>query len=257
MKQNNLNRFTFQTLAVVFITFASLTSRAQVSAGWWGPTWIGTNVPTVTGDWAWFGNPNPPAQATCGGCPPPVPYPTLTLESWVGDIDVKNRVSLTIVNDVETGRNGSLQHIMEVYRRTNGGQFEPKFIIDGEGNTFIGVDPIAHPPVAGVTDGFNLYVSEGIITERVKVATLGSAEWPDYVFSDNYDLMNLNQLEAFINHNKHLPNVPSAQEVEKDGLDLAEMDAKLLRKIEELTLYVIDLKKENDELRVAVEKLSK
>ena len=73
--------------------------------------------------------------------------------------------------------------------------------------------------------------------------------WSDFVFYDGYNLRTLNELESFIRKNKHLPDVPSEEEVIKDGVNLGEMDAILLQKIEELTLYVIELKKENEELK--------
>ncbi len=73
--------------------------------------------------------------------------------------------------------------------------------------------------------------------------------WPDYVFGDNYKLRSLNSLEQYINTNKHLPDMPSTEEMQKkDGEDLGEMNAKLLQKVEELTLYVIQLKKEIEKL---------
>lgn len=61
--------------------------------------------------------------------------------------------------------------------------------------------------------------------------------------------MPLEQVDSFIRQNKHLPGVPSAEQVVKEGIDMATMDAKLLEKIEELTLYMIELKKENDVLK--------
>ncbi|GAB3955443.1 hypothetical protein GCM10028805_43060 [Spirosoma harenae] len=103
--------------------------------------------------------------------------------------------------------------------------------------------------------GYKLYVAGGILTERVKVAIKDSQEWADYVFSDNYKLRSLNEVEKFIRQNKHLPGVPSAEEVAKQGIDVGKMDAKLLEKIEELTLYMLELKKENQELKKAVSEL--
>ncbi|WP_420574141.1 hypothetical protein [Kordia sp.] len=97
-------------------------------------------------------------------------------------------------------------------------------------------------------DDYNLFVKKGIRTEKVKVE-LASGVWADYVFKSDYNLKPLEEVEAFINTNGHLPNVPSATEVEKEGVNLGEMDAKLLEKIEELTLYVIELKKEINELK--------
>lgn len=67
---------------------------------------------------------------------------------------------------------------------------------------------------------------------------------PDYVFEKNYKLQSLSEVEKYINANKHLPGVPSAADVKKDGLNVAEMDASLLKKLEEQTLYIIDLQKQ-------------
>ena len=102
---------------------------------------------------------------------------------------------------------------------------------------------------------YNLFVSKGIMTEKVKVAVKNSDEWADYVFSDTYKLRSLNEVEQFIKKNKHLPGVPSADEVAKHGIDVGKMDAKLLEKIEELTLYMLELKKENQEMKKAMSEL--
>ncbi|MBP6623531.1 MAG: hypothetical protein KA198_00075 [Chitinophagaceae bacterium] len=99
--------------------------------------------------------------------------------------------------------------------------------------------------------GYKLYVETGILTEKVKVALKTSGNWADYVFADDYKLLPLKQVESFVKENKHLPNVPSAEEVVKSGIDVATMDAKLLEKIEELTLYIIQLQKQVDELKEA------
>ena len=67
--------------------------------------------------------------------------------------------------------------------------------------------------------------------------------WPDYVFAKNYPLMPLEEVEQFINDNGHLPNVPAAQEMEEDGINLAETNKMLMEKVEELTLYLIEQNK--------------
>ena len=72
---------------------------------------------------------------------------------------------------------------------------------------------------------------------------------PDYVFEEDYNLRTLEETEAYIKANKHLPEVPSAIEMEANGVQLGEMNMLLLKKIEELTLYVIELKKELNELK--------
>lgn len=81
--------------------------------------------------------------------------------------------------------------------------------------------------------------------------------WADYVFDRNYKLQDLSEVERQIKQDKHLPGIPSAQEVAAHGVNVGEMQAKLLAKVEELTLYMIDLKKENAELRTEVENLKK
>ncbi len=73
--------------------------------------------------------------------------------------------------------------------------------------------------------------------------------WPDYVFDKSYNLMPLSETEQYIQANRHLPNVPSAAEVEADGMSVGEMNKVLLQKVEELTLYVIELHKQIDELK--------
>lgn len=104
--------------------------------------------------------------------------------------------------------------------------------------------------------GYKLFVEQGILTEKVKVAIKATADWSDYVFASNYDLMPLSEVEAFTKENKHLPNVPSAEEMVENGLDVASMDAKLLEKIEELTLYLIEQKKEIEKLKTEVNTLT-
>ena len=87
--------------------------------------------------------------------------------------------------------------------------------------------------------------------------TVQLTSFPDYVFDKNYPLVTLNELEQYISINKHLPGVPSEYEVKKNGINLGEMDATLLKKIEELTIYVIELKKENEQLKNRISKLEK
>jgi hypothetical protein len=91
-----------------------------------------------------------------------------------------------------------------------------------------------------------LSINGNVKCKQVEVTLTG---WSDFVFEENYDLMPLAELDAYIKAHNHLPDVPSASEVISNGNNLGEMDAILLQKIEELTLYVIELKKENEELK--------
>lgn len=103
--------------------------------------------------------------------------------------------------------------------------------------------------VSTPSSSYKLYVEKGILSEKVRVAVNTSADWADYVFEDSYSKLPIQEVSNFIEKNKHLPNVPSAEEVVKDGINVAEMDAILLRQIEELWLHVIELKKENELLK--------
>ena len=103
---------------------------------------------------------------------------------------------------------------------------------------------------------YNLAVRGGIITEKVRVATSGTPFWADFVFEPTYKLRSLGELEKFIQINKHLPEIPSTSDVTKNGIDLAETQALLLQKVEELSLYVIEQNKKIKTLERRVKKLS-
>lgn len=79
--------------------------------------------------------------------------------------------------------------------------------------------------------------------------------WADYVFEPTYQLMPLSEVEAFVKKEKHLPNVPSEQELKADGADVMEMNKILMEKVEELTLYLIQQNKNSEELKLQVEAL--
>ncbi|MFW5872358.1 MAG: hypothetical protein ACOCVN_00065 [bacterium] len=92
---------------------------------------------------------------------------------------------------------------------------------------------------------FMLSVNGKIRAKEVVVET----GWADFVFEDNYELMNLADLENYINRNNHLPGIPTEEQVINNGVSVGEMNSKLLQKIEELTLYVIQLNKEIETLK--------
>jgi hypothetical protein len=98
--------------------------------------------------------------------------------------------------------------------------------------------------------GYKLYVEGGILTEKVKVAVKTDAvNWSDYVFESDYKLLALDSVQVYTQQHKHLPGMPSAADVYKNGIDVAQMDALLLKQIEELWLQLMILKKENEALR--------
>lgn len=116
-----------------------------------------------------------------------------------------------------------------------------QMMIDNIGNIGIGTGSATLNPLE------KLAVNGLIHTKEVKVDLLN---WPDFVFEPSYSLIPLNELEQKIIANKHLPEIPSAAEVEENGVLLGEMNKKLLQKVEELTLYIIQMNKEIQELKL-------
>ena len=102
--------------------------------------------------------------------------------------------------------------------------------------------------------GYKLAVDGKIICEELRVKL--SQNWPDYVFAEDYELMSLEEVEQSIKENGHLPGIPSAAEVEKEGgIEVGEMQRLMLEKMEEMTLHLIELKKENEQLRKELQEL--
>jgi len=102
--------------------------------------------------------------------------------------------------------------------------------------------------------GFKLAVNGKIICEEVKVKLYST--WPDFVFKPDYKLMPLHELKKFINQNKHLPEIPSAAEVEESGNNLGAMVTILLQKVEEQTLYTIQQNERIEKLEAENAKLN-
>lgn len=109
--------------------------------------------------------------------------------------------------------------------------------ISSEGNVGVGV----------LSNDYKFAVAGGIIAEEVVVKL--QSNWPDYVFEDDYEMPTIKETEEFIITNKHLPGVPSAEEIKVEGVDLAEMQSILLKKIEELTLHTIRQEKQIEKLQ--------
>lgn len=114
------------------------------------------------------------------------------------------------------------------------------------------------PTAAGAVNvsNYKLFVTGGILTDEVRVNLSAGGTWADYVFAKEYILKPLSEVEAFIAKNKHLPNVPSAQQVKEEGIALGEMAKIQQEKIEELTLYLIQQNKEIQELKAQVNALA-
>jgi len=117
--------------------------------------------------------------------------------------------------------------------------------IQGNGSIGVGTE---------ITNGYKLAVKGSVVATSVKVQLMDV--WPDYVFEKSYKRLSLSQLESYINKEKHLPEMPSAQAVSQDGIDLGDMNSKLLRKIEELTLYLIEKDNELKKQQIQIDQLT-
>jgi hypothetical protein len=164
------------------------------------------------------------------------------------------------VNTVETDADNPL-----VFKNSDGGYQYISFYNGSTRNGWIGIDNATNNNRMVIKadngrdiyiEGANFRVLNGKVYAR-EVQVLNGA-FPDYVFHKNYHLRSLNELDSYIKENGHLPEVPSAKEVEENGgVNLGEMNTILLKKVEELTLYVIDLEKKNAELDERIKSLEK
>lgn len=134
--------------------------------------------------------------------------------------------------------------------------------IDNNGNIFTNGKIAIGTFDTSKIGSYSLAVNGDAIFNKVKVKLYSG--WADYVFYKHYQLLPLKDLEMFVKTNYHLPDVPSAQEAEKNGIDVAANQAVLLKKVEELTLYIIDQNKkleqqqeEINKMRLQLEKLKK
>jgi len=126
-----------------------------------------------------------------------------------------------------------------------GGNVTPYAIsINGFGNVGVGTNN---------TQGYMLAVAGSVIATSMTVKL--QANWPDYVFKKNFHLPTLAETAAYINQNHHLPEIPSEQEIAKNGLNLGEMNKLLVKKVEELTLYLIELNKKVEQQQKEIEQL--
>ncbi|MCE3229640.1 MAG: hypothetical protein K0S32_4191 [Bacteroidetes bacterium] len=172
--------------------------------------------------------------------------------------DASTRVNVEAfgIDGVKVTTNGSNVKAFYVNNSNFASTTSNAFVVYGDGRTQIGPN---FANASGVAANAALTVNGMILAKEVRISLATGTHWqfPDYVFAKDYKLASLNEVEDYISKNSHLPDVPSEAEVMKNGMGLAEMDITLLKKVEELFLYTIELKKQNEKLQLQIEKLDK
>ena len=133
---------------------------------------------------------------------------------------------------------------------TNSANNSGKFVVRTNGNDRMWVDSAGNVtvgPAYKVANGYRFSVNGKIMAEEVRVQL--DADWPDYVFTPGYQLRPLADLQAFIDQKKHLPGIMPASEVKANGLELGDTQKRMMEKIEELTLYILQLNREIEILK--------
>ena len=179
------------------------------------------------------------------------PQHSLDVEGGLVPLRVKGDVKFDFYNNPANnikfhcdGANGYID-LNSNYVPTSGGA-DARLFINSNSNKQVVIGGTGGLIVQGET-----HVENTIHGKRVRVCGNG---WCDYVFEKDFKLTPILDVESFINMNKHLPNVPSASEVENNEVDLFEMQKIQMQKIEEMMLYIIELKKENNELKKLIAK---
>ena len=195
-------------------------------------TWITENNGTDNGGSAIFGSPNGALFFT------KINSTGASNQTGLTDVNIYNHTSMIIDYTGNVGIANLYPYAkLDIYANRGDAGMAAIIVRD--------VKPTAMP-----TDNSNvnfLVYSNGYVYARDIHVQLGT--FPDYVFKKEYKLMPLSEVESYIKENSHLPEVPSAAEVKEKGLDLGDMDATLLKKVEEQTLYIIDLQKQINEMQ--------
>lgn len=155
--------------------------------------------------------------------------------------DVENSSTFIRLRDEGHGIEVDSQGIMRIKSQTQGAN--SKLILQGK----VSVN------TNSMNTSYSLCVKGGILTDKVKI--IHSSDWPDYVFSSDYLLMPLSDLKAFVTEKHHLPDVPSENDIMAEGIEIGDMQSILLKKIEEMTLYILQQQEQIDKLEQRINEL--
>ncbi|WP_337967767.1 hypothetical protein [uncultured Flavobacterium sp.] len=167
-----------------------------------------------------------------------------------------NRAALYMISAVELANDTGTEPIMIFDSRLSDSSVKnrPLFSWYSYGDKKMTLTSNGSLGIGTATTGTHKLAVEGSIAAReIKVQATG---WADFVFKKEYNLPTLEAVEKYITEKGHLENIPSEEEVLKNGINLGEMNAKLLQKIEEMTLYMIEMKKENEKQTKEIQLLS-
>ena len=163
------------------------------------------------------------------------PYRRVAGATWPG---TGYRIQMAVDNSFTNGEKAYVE-IAAADPNNSGGGF---ISLGTEGQDRLVVTSLGNVGIGAIdTKGYKLAVAGSAIATSVTVKMQGL--WPDYVFEESYRPQSLEELELYVKQNKHLPEIPTATEVKNDGLDLGKINAQLLKKIEELTIILIDQNK--------------
>lgn len=155
--------------------------------------------------------------------------------------DLENSSTFIRLRDEGHGIEVDSQGIMRIKSQTQGAN--SKLILQGK----VSVN------TNSMNTSYSLCVKGGILTDKVKI--IHSSDWPDYVFSSDYLLMPLSDLKAFVTEKHHLPDVPSENDIMAEGIEIGDMQSILLKKIEEMTLYILQQQEQIDKLEQRINEL--
>jgi len=182
------------------------------------------------------------------------------VDGWDKVIEVKGvaHSKLLVTTSNNNIQTGMWSHVLGYYGTLPGGFVGTKtahnFSIITAGSPKITVLSDGQVGIGTITPTAKLAVNGNIRAKEIKVE---AANWPDFVFAKSYQLPKLNETAGYIREKGHLPGIPSAAEVKMNGVDLGDMNAKLLQKIEELTLHLIEMNNTLKTQQIEIEKLKK
>ncbi len=168
--------------------------------------------------------------------------------SWMAGMDAEDNYKFKIAPLNDSRWLGASTFVINPDGKIGIGTNDPKDNLHVWGTVRIG-----EKGVVGDHSDYKLAV-DGKIAAR-SIVCRGAIDWADFVFDESYDLPSLEEVAESIRINKHLPGIPSAAQVQEEGVDIVSMQSKLLQKVEELTLYMIELKVENKRLQQEVSTL--